>query len=251
MTSTDGPAPVAGDIPRVLLDCDPGHDDAVAIIVAARHSHLVGITTVAGNAPARADHIQRPRAPRPARRRRSDPLRERPAPRRRTGVGRLPYNVGTKLLTAWLTTLAGKPESLAGLVLMFQQEVARRLVAAPRSKEYGRLSVLTQWLTEAQILFDVPARAFVPPPKVTSAVVGLKPRPVPLHPARLEDLERVTAAAFGQRRKMLRQSLKPLAGARAAVLLAEAGIPETARAEELDIGAFCRLAQGWRAGLAG
>jgi 16S rRNA (adenine1518-N6/adenine1519-N6)-dimethyltransferase len=115
---------------------------------------------------------------------------------------------------------------------MFQREVAERLVAAPRSPAYGRLSVLVQWLCEAKILFDIPPRAFTPPPKVTSSVVRLVPRAEPLAPADKATLERVTAAAFGQRRKMLRSSLKSL-GYPVEPLLAAAGIVGTARAEEL------------------
>ena len=125
---------------------------------------------------------------------------------------------------------------------MFQREVAERLVAAPRSPAYGRLSVLVQWLTEPKILFDLPPRAFVPPPKVTSSVVMLTPRAAPLAPAAKPALERVTAAAFGQRRKMLRSSLKTL-GVPVEPLLAAAGIPPTARAEELSVAEFCALAR--------
>jgi len=153
-------------------------------------------------------------------------------------VANLPYNVATALLVRWLEAVG----AFAGLTLMFQREVADRLIAHPRSKDYGRLSVLTQWLTEPRRLFDIPARAFTPPPKVTSTVVQLTPRPAPSYPADRATLERVTAAAFGQRRKMLRQSLKSLTPDPAA-LLARASVPETARAEELDVGQFCALAR--------
>ncbi len=159
-----------------------------------------------------------------------------PAPRKI--VANLPYNVATPLLIGWL----GNIRAFESLTLMFQKEVAQRLVAAPRSKVYGRLSVLTQWLCEVTLVFDVPPQAFVPPPKVTSTVVRLTPRPEPLAPCRLDDLERVTAAAFGQRRKMLRQSLKSLGGDTAAIIAA-AGISSTARAEELSIADFCALAR--------
>src|SRR5262249_50723438 len=108
-------------------------------------------------------------------------------------VANLPYNVATPLLVGWLRTST----AFERLVLMSRKEVALRLVAAPRGRDYGRLSVLTQWLTEPRRLFDVPASAFTPPPKVTSSVVELRPRPVPLHPADRAALERVTAAAFG------------------------------------------------------
>jgi len=169
-----------------------------------------------------------------------------PAPRRI--VANLPYNVSTALLLRWLSDI----DSIASLTLMFQKEVADRLTAAPRSKDYGRLSVLVQWLCEVRRLFDISPRAFTPPPKVTSTVLQVTPRARPLHPADKATLERVTAAAFGQRRKMLRQSLRTLTPA-AAELLAAAGIPETARAEELDVGQFCTLARLWQrmAGSAG
>jgi 16S rRNA (adenine1518-N6/adenine1519-N6)-dimethyltransferase len=124
---------------------------------------------------------------------------------------------------------------------MFQREVAERITARPGSAHYGRLSVLCGWRCEAHILFDVPPGAFSPPPKVTSSVISLKPRPEPLHPARLDMLEAVTAAAFGQRRKMLRQALKTL-GTDPLPLLEAVGVDPTARAETLDIAAFCRLA---------
>ena len=129
------------------------------------------------------------------------------------------------------------------MTLMFQREVAERIAALPGSKAYGRLSVLAGWRAEAEIMFDVSPRAFTPPPKVTSSVVRLTPRPIPLacDPAALE---RVTAAAFGQRRKMLRQSLKTL-GVEAAALLAEAGMDETRRAEEIDVAGFVALARAF------
>ena len=153
-------------------------------------------------------------------------------------VANLPYNIGTKLLVGWLERI-GEYESLT---LMFQREVAERLVSGPRSKSYGRLSVLVQWVADARIVFDVPARAFVPPPNVISSVVNIFPRAEPLAPADKGALERVTAAAFGQRRKMLRASLKSL-GIAVEPLLARAGILPTARAEELSIGEFCALAR--------
>ena len=153
-------------------------------------------------------------------------------------VANLPYNIATPLLVGWLGNIA----AYESLTLMFQKEVALRLAAAPRSKDYGRLAVLTQWLCEVRLLFDVPPQAFVPPPKVTSTVVQLVPRPVPFAPCRLRDLERVTAAAFGQRRKMLRSSLKSLA-TDVAALLVPAGINPTARAEELPVEKFCALAR--------
>jgi 16S rRNA (adenine1518-N6/adenine1519-N6)-dimethyltransferase len=153
-------------------------------------------------------------------------------------VANLPYNIATALLLRWLDRIC----DYESLTLMFQREVALRLVASPRGPAYGRLSVLVQWLSEPKILFDLPPRAFVPPPKVTSSVVSLTPRPTPLAPAAKPALERVTAAAFGQRRKMLRSSLKTL-GIPVEPLLAAAGIPPTARAEELSVPEFCALAR--------
>jgi 16S rRNA (adenine1518-N6/adenine1519-N6)-dimethyltransferase len=153
-------------------------------------------------------------------------------------VANLPYNIATALLLGWLDRI----DEYESLTLMFQREVAERLVAAPRTKAYGRLSVLVQWLCEARPLFDVPPRAFVPPPKVTSTVVALTPRPEPLAPCRKDALERVTAAAFGQRRKMLRTSLKVL-GVPVGELLDYAAVAPTARAEQLSLGEFSALAR--------
>jgi 16S rRNA (adenine1518-N6/adenine1519-N6)-dimethyltransferase len=165
------------------------------------------------------------------------------APPRRI-VANLPYNIATALLLRWLDRI-GEYESLT---LMFQREVAERLVAMPRSPAYGRLSVIVQWLTLPKILFDVPPGAFVPAPKVTSSVVSLVPRPAPLAAAEKPVLERVTAAAFGQRRKMLRSSLKSL-GVPVEPLLAAAGVAPTARAEELSVAEFCALARGLEQGV--
>jgi len=149
----------------------------------------------------------------------------------------LPYNVGTALLVKWLTA---ETFFWRSLTLMFQREVAERIVAAPGSKAYGRLSVLAQWRTRAKILFDVSPRAFTPPPKVTSAILRVEPLAEPVAPARLADLERVTEAAFGQRRKMLRQSLKPLLPEDA---ILAAGIDPTRRAETLSVSEFAALAR--------
>jgi 16S rRNA (adenine1518-N6/adenine1519-N6)-dimethyltransferase len=153
-------------------------------------------------------------------------------------VANLPYNIGTALLLKWLAA----PGWWDALTLMFQKEVAERLTAAPGSKSYGRLSVWTQWRAEARRLFDISPKAFVPPPSVTSTVVRILPRAAPLAPAAPAALERVLAAAFGQRRKMLRQSLKPIASDSEA-LLARAGVAGTRRAEELSIAEFCALAR--------
>lgn len=163
------------------------------------------------------------------------------APPRRI-VANLPYNIGTALLLAWLRS----PLAFAGITVMLQKEVADRLLARPGTKDYGRLSVLVQWLTSVKPVFEVPATAFTPPPRVTSTVVHLTPRAAPLHPADRARLEAITAAAFGQRRKMLRQSLKRLVGEPGSLLEA-AGIPGTSRAEEIDIAGFCALARALQA----
>jgi 16S rRNA (adenine1518-N6/adenine1519-N6)-dimethyltransferase len=155
-------------------------------------------------------------------------------------IANLPYNIATALLIAWLTTEPWPPWYDA-LVLMFQREVAERIVAAPGGKAYGRLSVLAGWRCESRILFDVSPSAFVPAPKVTSSIVRLIPRAAPLA-CDAQALQRVTEAAFGQRRKMLRQSLKSL-GVDAGALLADAGIEPTARAEEIPIEGFVALAR--------
>jgi 16S rRNA (adenine1518-N6/adenine1519-N6)-dimethyltransferase len=154
-------------------------------------------------------------------------------------VANLPYNIATALLVSWLT-VEPWPPWYEMLVLMFQREVAERIVAAPGTKSYGRLSVLAGWRSEARILFDVAPSAFVPPPKVTSSVVRLVPRPAPLRCDR-RALERVTAAAFGQRRKMLRQSLRSL-GADPVALIDAAGLDPTARAEGISVEGFVALA---------
>lgn len=155
-------------------------------------------------------------------------------------VANLPYNVGTNLLTGWLTGEAWPPW-YQSLTLMFQKEVAQRIVAAPGSDPYGRLGVLAGWRTTARIMFDVAPSAFVPPPKITSSVVHLVPRAEPL-PCAVRMLERVTLAAFGQRRKMIRQSLKGLVRD-PMPLIEAAGLDPTERAENLTIDDFCRLAR--------
>jgi len=165
--------------------------------------------------------------------------RDQLGPERARVVANLPYNIATALLIGWLTAEPWPPW-YDSLLLMFQREVAERIVSTPGSKSYGRLSVLSGWRTEAKILFDVARSAFVPPPKVTSSVVRLTPRPVPLA-CQSSALERVTAAAFGQRRKMLRQSLKTL-GLDTGALLTAAGIEPTARAEEIPVDGFVALA---------
>ncbi len=152
-------------------------------------------------------------------------------------VSNLPYNIATPLLTGWLEQMHANPGLYAELVLMFQKEVAQRIVASPQSKAYGRLSVISQWICDAKIMFDVPASAFTPPPKVTSSIVRLVPKKradaIPF-----DAMEKLTAAAFGQRRKMIRGSLKDyMAEIEACALRPEA------RAEELAVTDFVRLAQ--------
>jgi 16S rRNA (adenine1518-N6/adenine1519-N6)-dimethyltransferase len=163
-------------------------------------------------------------------------------PERARIVANLPYNIATALLVNWLTPEPWPPW-YDTMVLMFQREVAERIVAKPGGKSYGRLAVLAGWRTEAKILFDVAPSAFVPPPKVTSSVVRLVPRPEPLA-CDARALQRVTEAAFGQRRKMLRQSLRSL-GADPLPLLEAAGLDPTARAEEISVEEFVDLARAF------
>ena len=157
-------------------------------------------------------------------------------------VANLPYNVGTPLLLRWLAD----GDAYACLVLMFQREVADRLLATPNSKAYGRLSVMAQWHHQVERCFNLPASAFTPPPKVASTVVRLTPLAEPVAPATRPALETVAAAAFGQRRKMLRQSLKTLDVA-AGALLEATGIDGTDRAEDLTVEAFAGLATAYTA----
>ncbi|MBS8227447.1 16S rRNA (adenine(1518)-N(6)/adenine(1519)-N(6))-dimethyltransferase RsmA [Vannielia litorea] len=156
-------------------------------------------------------------------------------------VANLPYNVGTELLIRWLTP-HDWPPYWQSLTLMFQREVAERIVAQPGTKAYGRLAVLAQWKAEARIALSLPPEAFTPPPKVSSAVVHLTPRPAPAHPADPVMMERVVAKAFNQRRKMLRAALKGM-HPEIEAKLEEAGIKPTARAETLSIAQFAALAR--------
>lgn len=166
---------------------------------------------------------------------RIDPAALLPAPR--VIIANLPYNVGTPLLVGWLRAAA----ALEGMVLMFQQEVAERIIAAPDSEHYGRLAVLAQWRCRCALLMRLPPGAFSPPPKVWSAVVGLVPHAEGPPPALFAAMERVTAAAFGQRRKMLRGALKSLGDAEG--LLRAAEIAGERRAETLSVAEFDRLAR--------
>jgi len=221
--------PGAGGLTRALLET------AAKRVVAIERDHraIAALTELAAAYPGRLDIIEGDALE-------LDPAALTGAPRKI--VANLPYNIATALLLRWLDRI----DAYESLTLMFQREVAERLVAMPRSPAYGRLSVIVQWLAEPKILFDLPPSAFVPPPKVTSSVVTLLPRAIPLAPADKARLERVTAAAFGQRRKMLRASLRAL-GVPAEPLLDAAGVAPTARAEELSVGEFCALARALEA----
>jgi 16S rRNA (adenine1518-N6/adenine1519-N6)-dimethyltransferase len=155
-------------------------------------------------------------------------------------VANLPYGVASLLLVNWLETEPWPPW-YDRMILMFQREVAERIVAQPNSKAYGRLSILTQWRTEARIVMNLPPEAFTPAPKVSSAIVEFRPIPAPQPPCRVKTLARVTAAAFGQRRKMLRSSLKQIT-AFPELLLKRAELAPERRAEELSVSDFARLA---------
>jgi 16S rRNA (adenine1518-N6/adenine1519-N6)-dimethyltransferase len=221
-----GPGP--GGLTRALLALG-----ARRVIAIERDKRAVGaLAEIAARYPGRLDVIA------------GDALAFDPRPMLNGGgariIANLPYNVATALLVAWLA-VEPWPPWYDSLVLMFQREVAARIVAAPGSKTYGRLSVLANWRSEAKILFDVAPSAFVPPPSVTSSLVRLVPRPKPLACDRAT-LERVTQAAFGQRRKMLRQSLKSLTPD-ALALIDAAGLAPTARAEEIPVEGFVALAR--------
>jgi 16S rRNA (adenine1518-N6/adenine1519-N6)-dimethyltransferase len=155
------------------------------------------------------------------------------APRRI--IANLPYNIATTLLIQWLAHAS----CFDSMTLMFQREVAERITARPGEAAYGRLSVLTRWLADAEILFDVPASAFVPQPKIISSIVQIVPLAQPRYPCSQHALEFITRTAFGQRRKMLRSSLKKINGDQ---LLAEVGIAPESRPQDIDIEEFCKLA---------
>ncbi|MCC7274021.1 MAG: 16S rRNA (adenine(1518)-N(6)/adenine(1519)-N(6))-dimethyltransferase RsmA [Alphaproteobacteria bacterium] len=216
-----GPGP--GGLTRALLECGARH----VVAIERDERCAAALAEIAAAYPGRLQIVMGDALG-------IDPVALTAAPRRI--VANLPYNVSTALLLRWLDRIG----EYDGLTLMFQKEVAERLLARPGDAAYGRLSVIVQWLCTVQRLFDVPASAFVPPPKVVSSVVGIVPRPQPLAPARRAVLERVTQAAFGQRRKMLRASLRPLGGE---ALLARVGIQPTRRAEELSVEEFCALAR--------
>ncbi|MGB0750113.1 MAG: 16S rRNA (adenine(1518)-N(6)/adenine(1519)-N(6))-dimethyltransferase RsmA, partial [Magnetospiraceae bacterium] len=156
-------------------------------------------------------------------------------------VANLPYNISTTLLIQWLR----QSDAFAGMTLMFQREVAERIAAAPNSKAYGRLSVMAQWCCDTRILFHIDKKAFTPPPKIMSTVIQLIPRPMPPDAPPFDLVEKIVAAAFGQRRKMLRASLKSL-GMDTNALLERAGIAGDLRAESLTVGQFLALADAAR-----
>lgn len=214
-----GPGP--GGLTRALLDSDAAR--VVAVEVDPRAA--AAISELAEAYPTRLDLVQRDALA-------LDLAALVPAPRQI--VANLPYNIASPLLVGWLRQAAAWER----LTLMFQQEVAERICAAPGSGDYGRLSVLAQWLCTAELRLRIPPAAFVPPPKVWSAVVVLTPHAQQPPPALFAAMERLTAAAFGQRRKMLRGALKPLGGE---ALLAKAGIAPERRAETLSIEEFDRL----------
>jgi 16S rRNA (adenine1518-N6/adenine1519-N6)-dimethyltransferase len=221
-----GPGP--GGLTRALLDTPLAHLTAVELDARA----LAALEEVAAAHPGRLTVLRQDALG-------FDGARALPAPRQ--VVANLPYNIGTPLLIGWLRD-GGAWERLT---LMFQEEVALRIVAAPRTEHYGRLAVLAQWVAEARVALGLPPGAFRPPPRVHSAVVVITPHAQQPEPALFRALERVTAAAFGQRRKMLRGALRPLGEAEA--LLATAGVAPERRAEELPVAAFDALARAWLA----
>ncbi|MDQ0510158.1 16S rRNA (adenine(1518)-N(6)/adenine(1519)-N(6))-dimethyltransferase RsmA [Ancylobacter amanitiformis] len=230
-----GPGP--GGLTRAILALGP--DKVVAIERDARCIQALG--EVAAHYPGRLEVIE------------GDALEADyralvPAGGRAAIIANLPYNIATPLLIGWLSSDPWPPW-YESLTLMFQREVAERIVAAPGTNHYGRLAILTGWRASARIAFDVPASAFVPPPKVTSSVVHIVPHAAPL-PCDLKMLEKVTEAAFGQRRKMLRQSLKSL-GVDTLALLEATGIAPTERAEQVPVEGFVALANTWAAMRAG
>ncbi len=220
-----GPGP--GGLTRALLA-----EGAERLIVIERDARCIpALEQIAAHYPGRMEILLEDAT-------RLDPARLPPGPK--LIVGNLPYSVASQLLIGWLTCDPWPPW-YQNMTLMFQREVAERIVAVPGSKTYGRLSVLSQWLTKPRIAFHLAPEAFTPQPKVSSSLVRFEPIATPVPACRRKTLETVTAAAFGQRRKMLRSSLKQIA-ADAEGLLNQAGINPEARAEELTVEQFARLA---------
>jgi 16S rRNA (adenine1518-N6/adenine1519-N6)-dimethyltransferase len=232
-------AALAGDLAgRHVLEVGPGPGGLTRALLATPAAEVVAVELDRRAVAALADLA----AAHPGRLRvvegdalRADPATLLRAPRRI--VANLPYNVATPLLVGWLRGAA----AIESMALMFQQEVAERICAAPDTEAYGRLAVLAQWRCRCELLLRLPPGAFSPPPKVWSAVVGLTPHAEDPGPALFAAMERTTAAAFGQRRKMLRGALKSLGDAEA--LLATAGIDGARRAETLTVAEFDRLAR--------
>ncbi|MBR0658600.1 16S rRNA (adenine(1518)-N(6)/adenine(1519)-N(6))-dimethyltransferase RsmA [Neoroseomonas oryzicola] len=232
-------AALAGDLAgRHVLEVGPGPGGLTRALLASPAAEVVAVEldrrAVAALAELAAAHPGRLRVVE-GDALRVDPSALLPAPRRI--VANLPYNVATPLLVGWLRGAA----AIEGMALMFQQEVAERICAAPDTEAYGRLSVLAQWRCRCELLLRLPPGAFSPPPKVWSAVVGFTPHAEDPGAALFTAMERTTAAAFGQRRKMLRGALKSLGEAEA--LLAAAGIDGARRAETLSVAEFDRLAR--------
>jgi len=241
-------ARLAGDLTACdVLEIGPGPGGLTRALLAEGARHVLAVekdprclpalAQIAGRWPGRLTVLN------------ADALAEDPLPRLTPPVrivANLPYNVGTELLVRWLTP-PDWPPLWQGLTLMFQKEVAERIVARPGSKAYGRLAILAQWRCDARIVMTLPPEAFTPPPKVHSAVVSLTALPAPRFPADPAVLSRVVAAAFGQRRKMLRASLRGIAPDIGERLLA-AGIEPTARAEEVSVEGFAALARQVAAG---
>ena len=217
-----GPGP--GGLTRALLDSPAAHVTAVELDRRA----IAALEELSAAYPGRLSIVEGDAL-------RIDPAALLPAPRRI--VANLPYNVGTALLIGWLH----RAELFESMTLMFQQEVAERITAAPDTEHYGRLAVLSQWRCQCRMTLRLPPGAFSPPPKVWSAIVHLVPHAAVPDPALMAALERVTAAAFGQRRKMLRGALKSLGDAEE--LLAASGIDGARRAETLSIAEFDRMAR--------
>jgi 16S rRNA (adenine1518-N6/adenine1519-N6)-dimethyltransferase len=238
---------VAGDLSAMqVIEVGPGPGGLTRAILEARPRHLIAIEKdarcLAALAPLNA-HYPETFTLHEADALRVDLATLGDAPR--VVIANLPYNVGTQLIIDWLSMVATRgPETLTSFTVMLQKEVAERMVAHVGDDAYGRLSVIMQQYCEADIVFDVPAGAFVPPPKVTSAILHARILPAPREDVPLAALERVVAAAFNHRRKMLRQSLKSL-GVDALVLCERAQIDATWRAEQCDLAAFARLARAY------
>ncbi len=218
-----GPGP--GGLTRSILQYDPLHLTAIEYDVRAVNAlqPLIkisnGVLEVRQNDALNMDMTQvEPRAP-------------------RIIIANLPYNIATPLLIGWLKQIHKNCTCYDHMTLMFQKEVAERIVAKPNTKAYGRLSIMAQWLCDVSVLFELPPSAFVPPPKVTSSVVHFKPRQLPNDTPDFKTVEKLVGAAFNQRRKMIRSSLKDYRYA-----IEEAGIEETKRAEDLSIEDFLTLA---------